>query len=63
MTKNSLIHDDFFSNNVDKIVLEENIPDEIIKLKNKAPVIKKDTLSASNEILKIGKEEKNRDKK
>lgn len=59
LTKNSLIHDDFFSNNVDKIVLEENIPDEIIKLKNKAPVIKKDTLSASNEILKIGKEEKN----
>lgn len=59
LTKNSLIHDDFFSNNTDKIVLEENVPDEIIKLKNKAPVIKKDTLSASNEILKIGKEEKN----
>lgn len=59
LTKNSLIHDDLFNDNVNKIVLEENIPDEILKLKNKAPVIKKDTLAASNEILKIGKEEKN----
>lgn len=59
LTKNSLIHDDLFNNNADQIVLEENIPEEVLKLKNNAPIVKKDTLVSSKEILKIGKEEKN----